>query len=63
MPRHEPLAEGWGWLDALVGQLDEDFVEAVVQQPSPQECPKLDSLFPSGDTSLSATPPEVMLKR
>ena len=41
----EPLAADWSWLDALAGQLDEDFVRAANEQPSPQERPALDKLF------------------
>ncbi len=41
----EPLAEDWSWLDALAGQLDEDFVQAVNEQPEPQERRALDKLF------------------
>lgn len=29
----EPIANNWDWLDALVGKLDEDFVEAVNEKP------------------------------
>jgi antitoxin VapB len=42
----EPLGDDWEWLDAIVGQLDEDFVEAANEQPSEQERPALDRLFP-----------------
>jgi antitoxin VapB len=42
----EPLADGWGWLDALAGALDEDFVRAVNEQPQPQERPAIDKVFP-----------------
>ena len=38
----EPLAEDWSWLDAITGKLDEDFVEAVNEQPAQQERPTLD---------------------
>jgi antitoxin VapB len=41
----EPLPEDWSWLDAIAGKLDEDFVEAVREQPQPQERPALDKLF------------------
>ena len=41
----EPVAEDWSWLDALVGKLDQDFVEAVNEQPEQQERPELDELF------------------
>jgi antitoxin VapB len=38
----EPLAEDWGWLDAIAGKLDDDFVEAVNEQPAEQERPAID---------------------
>src|SRR5262249_11905701 len=41
----EPVSEDWGWLDALVGKLDQDFVEAVGEQPEQQQRPALDRLF------------------
>jgi antitoxin VapB len=41
----EPVAEGWGWLDALVGKLDQDFAKAANEQPEQQERPALDRLF------------------
>jgi antitoxin VapB len=41
----EPISEDWAWLDALVGKLDEDFVEAVGEQPEQQQRPALDRLF------------------
>jgi antitoxin VapB len=41
----EPMNEDWGWLDALVGQVDQDFVEAVREQPEQQQRPALDRLF------------------
>jgi antitoxin VapB len=41
----EPIAEDWGWLDSLVGRLDDDFVRAVKEQPIAQERSALDKLF------------------
>lgn len=41
----EPVADDWSWLDAIVGKLDEDFVQAVDEQPKQQERPALDELF------------------
>ena len=41
----EPIAEEWGWLDGLVGKLDDDFVEAANEQPEQQERPALDKAF------------------
>jgi antitoxin VapB len=41
----EPLADDWDWLDAIAGQLDEDFAQAVEEQPQEQQRPALDELF------------------
>jgi antitoxin VapB len=41
----EPLADDWSWLDAIVGELDHDFVEAVKEQPEQQERLELDQFF------------------
>jgi antitoxin VapB len=41
----EPVATDWAWLDAMIGPLDDDFVEAVNEQPEPQERPELDRFF------------------
>ncbi len=41
----EPLADGWGWLDALSTQLDEDFIAAANESSGQQERPELDKLF------------------
>lgn len=41
----EPVADDWAWLDAIRGNLDEDVVRAVSEQPEPQERPELDELF------------------
>ena len=35
----EPIAKDWAWLDAIVGELDADFVQAVNERPG------LDQLF------------------
>jgi antitoxin VapB len=32
----EPIAEDWGWLDAITGELDDDFVRATEEEPPPQ---------------------------
>jgi antitoxin VapB len=29
----EPVPDTWAWLDAIAGPLDDDFVEAVQEQP------------------------------
>jgi antitoxin VapB len=42
----EPIAEGWGWLDAVTGQLDEDVLEAAASQPTLRERKELSELFP-----------------
>ncbi|MBV8214132.1 MAG: antitoxin [Verrucomicrobia bacterium] len=41
----EPLAHDWQWLDAVTAKLDDDFVEAVNEQPAPQEHPGVDEFF------------------
>ena len=41
----EPVADDWGWLDALVGTLDADAATAAQEQPEQQERPGLDKLF------------------
>jgi antitoxin VapB len=41
----EPMAEDWTWLDSVAGKLDEDFVQAVDEQPEPQLRPALEKLF------------------
>ena len=41
----EPVAADWAWLDAIVGELDDDFVAAVNEQPGQQERPELDEFF------------------
>ena len=41
----EPMTEDWSWLDAIAGKLDDDFVEAVKEQPEQQERPAVDEFF------------------
>ncbi len=41
----EPVPDDWSWLDAIARKLDDDFVEAVNEQPQPQDRPALDELF------------------
>lgn len=41
----EPIAEGWGWLDALTGDVDADFAAAASKQPDQQARAGLDELF------------------
>jgi antitoxin VapB len=41
----EPVADDWVWLDATAGKLDDDFVEAVKEQPEQQERRELDEFF------------------
>ena len=38
----EPIAQDWAWLDALMGPLDDDFVQAATEQPAEQKNPELD---------------------
>jgi antitoxin VapB len=44
-PGLEPVVADWSWLDAVAGQLDDDFVAAVDEQPTAQERTGLDRLF------------------
>jgi antitoxin VapB len=41
----EPLADDWSWLDTIAGRIDEDFAQAVEEEPQQQERPALDELF------------------
>lgn len=41
----EPIPKDWAWLDALARPLDDDFVQAVNEQPESQDRPDLDKLF------------------
>ena len=41
----EPIATDWRWLDAIAGQIDDDFVQATIEQPAEQHRPGLDKLF------------------
>jgi len=41
----EPVPESWEWLDALVDDVDDDFVSAVREQPEATERPELDKVF------------------
>jgi antitoxin VapB len=41
----EPMAEDWGWLDALAGDLDDNFGRAAAEQPAAQDRPALDEIF------------------
>ena len=41
----EPVAEDWNWLDAIAGQLDEDFAQAAGEKSPEQKRPALDKLF------------------
>jgi hypothetical protein len=38
-------AEDWSWLHTISGELDDDFAQAVNEQPEQQERPALDELF------------------
>ena len=42
----EPVPDDWAWLDAIVGKLDDDVIEAVNEPVPQQERPELDKLFP-----------------
>jgi len=41
----EPVAHDWAWLDALMGPVDADFVDAATEPVAPQERADLDTLF------------------
>lgn len=41
----EPVPDSWAWLDAVAGDLDEDFVSAVREQPGAVERPGLNKAF------------------
>jgi antitoxin VapB len=41
----EPVPESWEWLDALVDEVDDDFVSAVREQPEATERPELGKVF------------------
>jgi antitoxin VapB len=41
----EPVPDSWEWLDALAGELDDDFVSAVREKPEPTERPELAKVF------------------
>lgn len=38
----EPVPDSWGWLDALVGNGDQDFEQAAAEKPLQQDRPDLD---------------------
>jgi antitoxin VapB len=38
----EPIADDWRWLDAIIGPVDPDFVDATEEQPPEQDRPDLD---------------------
>jgi len=40
----EPVATDWGWLDAIAGKLDDDFVQSVNEQPEEQHRPSRENL-------------------
>ena len=42
----EPVTNNWSWLDAIAGNLDADFVDAVNTKSEQQQRPELDKLFP-----------------
>jgi antitoxin VapB len=41
----EPVPDSWAWLDAVAGDLDEDFVSAVREQPEAVERRGLNKVF------------------
>ena len=38
----EPIADDWAWLDALIGPVDDDWLQAANEQPPEQPRPELD---------------------
>jgi len=45
--KNEPIPDTWDWLDAVAGTFDEDFLDAVMEQPPLIERLELDQLFDS----------------
>ncbi len=43
----EPLPNSWSWLDAIAGTLDDDFVDAALEQPQMIERSDLATVFRS----------------
>jgi hypothetical protein len=43
----ESVPDTWDWLDAIAGTFDDDFLDAVLEQPPSIERPELDQLFGS----------------
>lgn len=42
----EPTSKDeWAWLDAMPGELDQDFIDAINEPVAEQERPELDKLF------------------
>jgi len=48
-------SEDWAWLDALVGKLDEDFIQAATEKPPNQERPELE-IFNRADFKFPSSP-------
>ena len=38
----EPIADDWAWLDALIGPINDDWLQAAKEQPPEQPRPELD---------------------
>ncbi len=41
----EPLPDDWNWLDAFAGRLDEDLIEAALQQPETPDRAEVERFF------------------
>jgi antitoxin VapB len=41
----EPVPESWDWLDALAGEVDDDFLSGVREQPEATDRPSLRKVF------------------
>jgi antitoxin VapB len=44
-PEPGPYAADWAWLDKVTRPLDEDFLQAVLEEVPQQERPELDEFF------------------
>lgn len=51
----EPIAQDWGWLAEVIGSLDDDFVQAVTEQPAEQSRAILDSFECDGGFECSSS--------
>lgn len=40
----EPIVDDWAWLDALIGPVDDDWVQAANEEPQEQHRPELEDM-------------------